>query len=367
MSKRNIDEVDDVRITYHDNGIAHEIYHYVNDKKHGSGEVHFYNGAISQITNWKDDKLHGDVEYRNIEGEIIYKGQYINGNKHGNFISFNEIGYMINANWNMGVLHGEYYKYYNNKKLIGIRGNYKNGEKDGEFIGYRMDGKIKEIVNFKNGKKDGKEIQYFTNETIHTKSIYKNGELIKFKELDKNGILIESSFVDLLNNTKINKKYYSNGKIKEETTWLGKDITIYREYFENGAIKTLRRCNPDGIYRNEIAHWPNGKLKIEEKDNIVKTYYENGEKDEEYNLDLTSKMRNGPYNKYYDNGKPHIICKYSNNKIIGLYVECDKNGEIIKIVEYFDDREIKIIYDKSSPPIFKTVQFSGFGSGAHPF
>ena len=73
---------------------------------------------------------------------------------HGLYASFDpDTNLYIEANYEMGVLHGEYTEFYDmDSGLIKSKGYYKAGLKDGQWISYGSDGVAKKIESFKNGK-----------------------------------------------------------------------------------------------------------------------------------------------------------------------------------------------------------------------
>ncbi len=73
---------------------------------------------------------------------------------HGLYVSFDpETNLYIEANYEMGVLHGEYTEFYDmDSGLIKSKGFYKAGLKEGQWINYGNDGAVKKIEDFRNGK-----------------------------------------------------------------------------------------------------------------------------------------------------------------------------------------------------------------------
>ena len=73
---------------------------------------------------------------------------------HWQYISFDpETSLYVEANYEMGVLHGEYTEYYDiDSGLIKSKGYYMAGLKDGQWINYDSCGTVKNVENYKNGK-----------------------------------------------------------------------------------------------------------------------------------------------------------------------------------------------------------------------
>ena len=62
--------------------------HYANDALHGKDTSYFENGKTASIQNWKNGLLDGAYEKWNTNGDLIEKGTYQEGFKHGKFIIF---------------------------------------------------------------------------------------------------------------------------------------------------------------------------------------------------------------------------------------------------------------------------------------
>ena len=176
-----------------------------------------YNKDRECICEIKDGK--GIGKELNDKGNLIFEGEYINGEKNGKI-----------------------FDYYDNGQLK-IKADYKNNQKNGNVIEYFDNGKLRLEGEYLNGKKHGKILEYFENGKLYFEGEYLNGEKNgKGKEFNNNG---ELEF----------EGEYSNGK-----RWTGKGI----EYNNNGCFEF------EGEYQNG-KRW-NGRLVEYDWDNEEITF-----------------------------------------------------------------------------------------------
>jgi len=212
------------------------------------------------------------------------------------------------------------------------------------------------------------DIEDFTNNTNLNKIInFEVGGRYKFKNIFKT--YEQAFFYNFLQNHEY--LFFENGY-----TGIYKDYNgdkLIAEFFQiNGSKEGIEKIYDDNnliLYENnyinnkqiEQKRFKNNKLftyiKFDEKYNITKTYYDNGEINESYKLVNINNMnfKDGEYNKYYPNKKINIKCNYNKGAKYGLYTEYWDNGNI-KIEceyeknklngfykEYYVDGQIKIL------------------------
>lgn len=102
---------------------------------------------------------------------------YINGEKHGAYFQFDNIGRIeMMCFYSKGILHGNYVKYQYGKPKE--EATYVNGQLDGDYKTYYSNGKIQQETVYKNGKKDGRSVFYNEQEQIIMDYQYKDGEQV---------------------------------------------------------------------------------------------------------------------------------------------------------------------------------------------
>ena len=134
----------------------------------------------------------------------------------------NSIEYKLNN----GKGHVKEYKYDNNTSYLIYEGEYLNGERNGKGIEYDDYGYIKYECEYLNGKKNGKGKMFGDNEDhdLVFEGIFKNDEPWNGKLPDKNGDIKE------IKNGKLYK--YENGELKLEYIFLKED-GYYKDYDES--------------------------------------------------------------------------------------------------------------------------------------
>jgi antitoxin component YwqK of YwqJK toxin-antitoxin module len=212
------------------------ICNYVNGKKHGEERVYdtcegSNEGQLLEINNYNNGKLHGIRTTYEFDGVLDTITNYINGYKEGEEKVFFDNNQIKELNYyKNGKLHGlcKYY-YKSTSNCIGLlqnETNYEEGYRHGECKSYDKNGRLEELSNFENDCIVG---DYYK---------YKNGILETKCEYYKDEYMGESLVGDYIN-------YYcsdsdDDGKIKNICTYEdGAKNGEYREYYNNGILKTL--------------------------------------------------------------------------------------------------------------------------------
>ena len=190
-------------------------------------------------------------EYNVYDNNLIYEGEYLNGERNGmgkEFDNFEKLifegEYLKGKRWN-----GEYIKYYD-KNTISFQGVYKNGKlngigfspnnysiyniKEGKGIikEYNKEGKIIYEGESLNGERNGKGKEYYSDGKIKFEGEYLNGKrwngngfnsnnTISYELKDGKGFVIEDEFNyegEYLNGERNGKgkEFYSEKKLKFE-------------------------------------------------------------------------------------------------------------------------------------------------------
>ena len=262
-----------------------------NGKRNGNGKEYKYNGKISFEGEYKNGKKwtgygnkydfknnfyeikdgKGYVKESDFYGNLFYKGEYLNGKRHGKGAEYYEDEiifegeYLYGKRWN-GISYGYRNKnmeklkngkganicnlYLHNGEIIEYIGEYFNGEKNGigreedeygfKFEGEYLDGQIKlgkifyvdelifsgEFVN--NDKKKGKE--YIKNK-LEFEGEYLWNNKYNGMGYDEYG----NKIYELNNGNGKIKKYFQNGNLEYEGGYLNlKKNGEGKEYFLNG-------------------------------------------------------------------------------------------------------------------------------------
>ncbi len=148
--------------TYYDNNEIEEEYFQINGKKNGLYTLYDIKGFIIRTIEYVDNNKHGEyISYHNCNenfisnkiNRICYKCYYNNGIKEGPAIFYHDNGQIDNiCHYENGKITGMRYWYYQSKNdskgCLKKSCNYIDGLIQGEFIYYNQDGTIKSVWNY---------------------------------------------------------------------------------------------------------------------------------------------------------------------------------------------------------------------------
>ena len=289
---------------------------YLNGKRNGKGKEYYYNDKVEFEGEYLNGQRNGKGKEYYINGKLKFRGEYLKGKK------WNGIGYDVNNHKVYELKHGSgYIKEYDNYEYdLLFEGEYLNGEKNGKGKEYYYSyGPIESSYK----KYCFKESPSYMNERYIAVDFHK---IKVFKEF-------EGEYLNGQRNGK-GKEYYNNGKLKFEGEYLkgkkwngiGYDINnnkVYelkhgsgyiKEYYADGKLKI------EGEYLNGER---NGKFKEYniEYEEIEFWQCEQVENHEFYYLEFEGEYKNGQRNgkgKEYNREKELIYeGEYLNGKKIG--------------------------------------------------
>ena len=243
--------------------------------------------------------------------KILFKGQYLNGKRHGNGIEYNLKG----------------------KKIYD--GNYNNGERSGKGKEYgEINNKLIYEGEFRKNKRHGMGKEYRVGILIF-EGKYLNGKMWEGSGFDAKGDII----FKIVNGAGHVKEYHENGKLKFEGEYLkGLREGKAKEYFPNGKIffeGNYKKGKKNGIgiiydeYSKKIFE---GDFLDDKKNGKGKEFSTFESFEGEYKND----KRHGKGKEYYC-GKLKSEAEYSNGKKCGKIKEYDY-GKIIFEGECADDK-----------------------------
>ena len=317
---------------------------YFQGKRHGKGKEYNANNELIYEGEYSKGKKHGlGKEYDNF-GQLIFEGEYLYGKKWNGILKFQHNDYSIKNG--KGII-----KEYIEDNLI-YEGEYNNGEKNGKCKLHFIDGKLCFEGEYLNGKIWNGNV-YINNHLYEMK----NGNL-SIQEFNNKGKLIFS--LEYLRGEKNGKwkKLDDTGKLIFETNYLngkknGKSIEYEMDQlnFVGEYLNGLRvRGSLYGKINNKIKVFQNnyGTL-IYEFDFInEKNYFRGKQYDlngrlhfegEYFNSEKKGKVKE--YNT--QNGVLIFDGEFSNGKRNGKCKEYNKlNGELIYEGEYINDRRVDI-------------------------
>ena len=329
---------------------------YLNGIRNGKG-AEYYKDKILFEGNFLKGKRNGKGKEYDVDGLLMFEGEYLNGKRHGK-----GIGYDV---WD-GKFEGEYL---NGKEWIG-----KKYKKSGE-LDYILKNNIKGIVlehnnwngklifegEYLNGRKNGKGKEYYYNGKLSFEGEYLNDLKWNGKGYDKlNNIVYElkdgkgfvKEFSDFYptnfegeylygkRNGK-GKEYDYNHKLVFEGEYLNDKRKKGKEYKEGKLIF-------DGEYLYEFRL--KGKYYIKEILEFEGEYLYNKKwngkgYDENGNIIYELINGNGKVKEYNDFEELEFEGEYLNGKRHGKGKEYWKNGELLFESEYLNGKRVKKLGD----------------------
>jgi antitoxin component YwqK of YwqJK toxin-antitoxin module len=204
------------------------------------GEVKFWyaNGQLKKHEFFKMGKRDSTSIFYYPDGKVKTKGTYLNGEKVGKWLNYNELGELVKED------------------------NFNNyGEVDGDMFGYAN--KILHVkYHFNKGNIDGEQTYYGENGRIAFKLIYEKGDLVAYTYEGKDGKMLPP--IKLKNGSGKMICYYSNGTKSGEAEFDQNAIKNgLRVYFTNGKLAEERNYRNFDLYGDFKRYNPDGTLVYE--------------------------------------------------------------------------------------------------------
>lgn len=211
-------------ITYDRYGKPESIYHYNLGEVSGIDTVFTARNTLETTIEFVGDNRHGWYSQYAINGDLMYKLHYIDGNTVGYTYQLPDGSLVKEIPLLPQDTHVDMKAFYKNGKPSSICG-YKGGEFDGKRILYFPDGKIYYEANFILGDQLGDETEYYENGQVNNTRHYKENELdgLITKHSDKGILLEELQFVNGYQHG-TTKYYDQNGSLLQTITYYWDDI-----------------------------------------------------------------------------------------------------------------------------------------------
>lgn len=354
-----------IYISYHENGKKYREIEFVDGNKTGRYIQYFANGTIEY-----DYTLNNNL----IEGEL--KRFYYNG----------QLRRM--AKYKADKLEGPEITYYQNGK-IETQGQYKNNKAVGEWKEYFENGNIASVTMYdENGKLHATRAIYDTDGKLHCNETYKNGTLLSYSYIDKEGK--EYYNVKKLTKPQTITVYTPYGIKKSEGEYINDDKNKTWNYYSvYGTVKAKETFDKGKMIDTAYYYYTNGQKRIKEyyeqgeMNGLYVSWYKNGNVESEgfqtkdmktgtwynYNIDGTLSSKD-----YYVNDLMTHSEDYTVTGKLFISYEYDREGNIEKIV-YYDTLEmpyhtiekfhgVETIYYPNSKQIRETITYkNGFKQG----
>lgn len=127
--------------------------------------------AFFKISNYNGFKLHGEQRYFTIDGKLLQKQYFHQGELVDSMYVYDEKGNVRFA----GKFVNQYLCLYNNEQTLVMQAFFKGSSPEGPVINYSDNGKLKSILTYKNGELCGPIIKYDSTGTMRLYMEMKNG------------------------------------------------------------------------------------------------------------------------------------------------------------------------------------------------
>ncbi len=163
---------------FYENGKTEQVGKYnTNGKPIGSWIWYYENGDTLRFEQFRRGYEDGELIEKTDSGITIRKGEYIDGFKEGEWI-YELNDHIEKGSYIYGAKNGEWLHYHINGELI-FKGNYIEDRPDGKHKWWYPNGKIKKEGSFAYGEKDGTWKKYDEKGVLLISIDYKDGEEYK--------------------------------------------------------------------------------------------------------------------------------------------------------------------------------------------
>jgi antitoxin component YwqK of YwqJK toxin-antitoxin module len=295
---------------------------YKNGLKNGNQYQYHNNGAVASKCNYTNDLLDGSKEEYTKDNKILSKSNFIiitqNGKQvsvqDGAFVRYDYSGNVIEEGaYIKGIKEGVWKKYAGGK--LEELHNYKNGKQHGEFLESKygkigkkgifyeeieINGKLcknvydgtlevytdqtiaKEITNYKMGKKNGLQLKYYNNDTVYSRTEFKDDlKINKVENFSRDGqkimetnyiiIAIDGKDSSVKNGKEIKK---NNGKTMYVANYANGQLDGENVEYDYNGNKTMTRNYKNNLLSGKLAtYYLGGKVKTESIYHIYRPFY----------------------------------------------------------------------------------------------
>lgn len=367
-------QVTDTVYLYNKAGTIDQKFGYKNDKREGFYEEYYRSGSLYRKGTNKNGELDGEMTYYFKNGNIEYKVNYVDGKLQGKLQEFYSNGKLYREEefadgkasgsyklfWvegtkraegtkKDGAFIGNYKSYFRDGK-VEEEGNLIDGKEEGEWKEYYSNGNLSKVTQYSKGKLEGITQYYDKDGVLYSEKGFKNGYMVSYKFLDKEGkVLSEAASKKkqyTLENYHPNGTLSSRGDYKAEVGYVGSWESFdsygnleYKYSYEDGALEgQTEKFYPWGT-RQELKHFKKGDL-----DGYYVKYYSNGQMEEQGYYENGGLI--GTWDTYYEDGTLKASRTYFNNSAEGTTKEYTVDGRL-DFNEFYDEGVIMggVYYD----------------------
>lgn len=337
--------------SYYENGQVQKYLEVVNNRASGIYYEWYENGALHLQAN-----IIGGVAdiTMTAENSWLFDGPAQVWNESGNLLAY--------INYSKGKLEGESC-YYHMSGSLWKKFTFCDGKEEGVFEIFYKDGSPLQVTMYTNGQRQGQSTRYWNCGTIAAVEDYNCSKLWQGKYYDKYGNCISEitcgsgQRAAFSENCLKELHTYVNGVPDGEVRMLDVDGTLLRTWVIRDGEKhgteieyypSLGTC-AKALPKMEIA-WYKGKVH-----GVVKSWYSNGT--QESQREMSNNIKNGLLTAWYRDGTLMLIEEYEEDKLVtGEYY---RRGEKTALSEVEDGNGLAVLYDGDGNFIRKVIYRHG--------
>ncbi len=215
-----------------DNGRVLYEGSFVNDKPVGEFRRYHSSGHLNAIFNYVEGTDSASVKLYDERGKQIASGQYVNQQKEGKWLSFEDGVVIAEDYYKNDKKHGESRTFYTGTGELYEETDWINGEETGVYRSYFRSGKTNFECQMKNGLRDGYCQSFYENGRVEMEGFYtlgipdnewtyydEEGKLIYTLEYKK-GRLMNPEVRDSIQTLQLNELEKNKGKIPDPENYL---------------------------------------------------------------------------------------------------------------------------------------------------
>lgn len=322
--------------SYYDNGQPRQYLEILNNRAHGQYREWFDNGQLHV----KAFVIGGSPDTTKAAEETwLFDGPCRAWDPQGNLTAV--------INYVKGKLEGDSLYYHSDGK-IWKRAHFCGGELEGTVEVFYNDGQLLQNISYEHNKPHGIALRYWQDGSLSTEEEYSHGSLLSGHYYGKSGALVSSiddgkGLRTLFGAATISEQHeYNNGESEGEVRQFDNEGRVVRRWHVRDGIKhgvaTEYYIHPVaacGKPKLEVS-WSEGKLC-----GSVKTWYPDGGLESQ--REMSNNAKNGLALSWYRDGSLMLVEEYENDRLIkGEYY---RRGEGIPAAEVIDGDGVAHLYD----------------------
>ena len=224
-------------------------------------------------------------------GQLRYKGQFIDDKPTGEFRHYDEKGRLTTTQLHAGDGRTSRAEHYHLNGAVMARGRYIGQQKDSTWNYYAADASLRKVERYRDSKLHGEQLTYYPDGQVAEREERVNGEL--------HGP---------------SKSWFANGKLKSEATYVNGEAEGRMTFYHPNGKKEIEGDVVNGV-RDGTWYYFNADGSLQ-----LQALYAKGEL-------VKERKENGTFTEYFDDERPKSELTYKKGKREGKFTEWHDNGK----------------------------------------